>query len=78
MVTKEAITSTNTGSRTSGLTRLRISDTVTLERASTAVVASPIPRPLVAEVVVASRGQSPSRATRAWLLPQRPSLISWP
>mgnify|MGYP001128716523 CR=1 FL=1 len=61
MVTKEAITSTNTGSRTSGLTRLRMSETVTLERASTAVVASPIPRPLVAEVVVQEGDAQPLR-----------------
>ena len=45
----------------------------TLDMVSTAVVAMPMPRPLVAEVVVASRGHMPSRATRDWLLLQSPS-----
>ena len=59
--------------RTSGRTTLRMSETVMLDMTSTAVVAMPMPRPLVAEVVVASSGHSPSSATSAWLLFHRPS-----
>jgi len=51
---------------------------VALDSTSTVVVASPMPRPFVAVVVTASSGQSPSIATRAWLLLQSPSPISVP
>ena len=77
-VTKEAMTSTNTGMRISGRTRLRTRETVPLEQTMTAVVARPMPSPLVAEVVVASSGQSPSRATSIWLLLQMPPLRMLP
>jgi len=77
-VTKEAITITNTGSRTSGRTQLRIRETVALERVSTTRVAIPRPSPLTALLVTASRGQRPSSATSAWLLVHKPSLISLP
>jgi hypothetical protein len=68
------MTSTKTGSRTSWRTQLRMRETVTLEATSTAVVASPSPMPLIRVLETASRGQSPSSATSAWLLVQSPSV----
>ena len=54
-VTKEAISTTNTGMRTmSGVTFL-MTDTATLEQMSTNVVAKPMDKPFTADVVVARR-----------------------
>jgi len=77
-VTKEAMTITQTGNLTSERTKFRINDTVQLDRVNTRVVASPRPSPLMAVLVTASSGHSPSSATSAWLLFYKPSLTSLP
>jgi len=75
-VTTEAITSTNTGRRTSGRTQWRIIDTSTLLTTSVSSVASPRPRALTVVLEMASSGQRPSTCTSAGLLRHRPSTAS--
>ncbi len=63
MVTKAAITTMKTGMRTlSGVTDL-MQEMTKLVQMSTAIVASPIDMPFMAEVVVASVGHIPSIRT---------------
>src|SRR5690606_18813664 len=64
----------NTGMRTLGLTQLRISATAVFEQTSTAVVASPMPRPLVAVPVTASSGHRASIWVNTMFCDHRPSL----
>ena len=63
MVTKEAMTTTKTGMRTLSGVRFFISDITMLEQMSTNIVARPIDKPLMADVVVASVGHMPKRRT---------------
>lgn len=63
MVTKEAMTTTKTGMRTMSGVRFLMRDITRFEQMSTNIVASPIDRPLIAEVVVASVGHIPKRRT---------------
>ena len=63
MVTKEAMTTTKTGMRTLSGVRFFISDITMLEQMSTNIVARPIDKPLMADVVVASVGHMPRRST---------------
>jgi hypothetical protein len=74
MVTIAALIRMKTGIRTSRVIRLRNRDTRQLAAAITAVVASPMPRPLVALVVIAIAGHRPSIMAKTPLLFQRPSL----
>ncbi len=62
-VTNEAITTTNTGMRTMSGVRFLMSDMATLEQISTNIVASPIDKPLMADVVVANVGHMPNNKT---------------
>src|SRR5512147_216731 len=61
--------------RTSGLMRLRAEDTRALAATSTAVVARPMPRPLVAELVTAMVGHMPRIWANTMLFSQSPSLV---
>jgi len=54
-----AISTTKMGMRISGGISARVYDTRALQTTMTKVVASPMPRPLVAVPVTASKGQSP-------------------
>ena len=74
-VTRAAINSTNTGMRTWGLIMPRNIETTPFEATITAVVASPIPSPLVAVPVTASSGHNASSCAKTTLLVHRPSLI---
>ena len=75
MVTKAAMTTMNTGMRTlSGVIDFRQLMT-TLVQMSTAIVASPIDMPLMAEVVVASVGHIPSIRTNVGFSLTMPFLI---
>ena len=73
-VTRVAMSTMYTGMRTSSLTRCRTAEISMLDASSTAVVASPMPRPLVALPVTASVGHSASICANTTLLSQRPSL----
>ena len=72
-VTSAAATSTNSGTRHAGTTARRTSEITMFVTSSTAVVARPRAKPLTAEVVTASSGDSPSSCTNVRLLRQRPS-----
>ena len=63
MVTKAAMTTTNTGMRTLSGVRFLMQDMTKLVQTSTAIVATPIDSPLRAEVVVARVGHMPRRST---------------
>ena len=63
MVTNEAITTTKTGILTISGVIFLISEITRFEQMSTNIVASPIDRPLIAEVVVAKVGHIPKRRT---------------
>ena len=77
-VTNEAITSTKTGIRNSGRTKLRISDTVTLDPIKTSVVAMPNPRAFTTVPDTANKGHKPSNCTKPGLLYHKPSAkIFW-
>jgi hypothetical protein len=75
MVTKAAITTMNTGMRTlSGVTDFK-HEITKLVQISTAIVASPIDMPFMAEVVVASVGHIPSISTNVGFSFTMPFLI---
>ena len=63
MVTKAAITTMNTGMRTMSGVMFLIAEITKLVQMSTAIVARPMERPLMALVVVANVGHMPSRRT---------------
>jgi hypothetical protein len=65
MVTKEAISSTKIGIRTSLRMVLRKIETVVLEATNTKVVASPKLIELVILLVTANSGHKPNNATKA-------------
>jgi hypothetical protein len=67
MVTNEAMITINDGILTLSGIKFLIRVTTMLEEKRTNVVASPIPRPLVAEDVTARVGQSPSNNTNTGL-----------
>ena len=77
-VTSVAISTTKTGMRTCELTVWRIIDTRMLETTSTAVVASPMPRPLVPLVVTAMVGHMPSSWAKTTFWSHRPSFMMLP
>jgi hypothetical protein len=64
MVTNEAITTINAGMRTLTGIRFLIIAINIFERISTAIVATPIPRPFIALVVVPSVGHIPRTNTK--------------
>jgi hypothetical protein len=68
-----AIRTTKIGMRTCGLTSERIEATRTFDVTSTAVVARPMPRPLVPLVVTAIVGQRASIWAKTTFCSQRPS-----
>ena len=75
MVTKAAITTMNTGIRTlSGVMDFK-HEITTLVQISTAIVASPIDIPFMAEVVVANVGHIPSIRTNVGFSLTMPFLI---
>lgn len=63
IVTKDAITTTKTGMRTISGVRFFIRDITRFEHINTNIVANPIDRPFIADVVVASVGHIPRRRT---------------
>lgn len=63
MVTKAAITTMNTGMRTMSGVMFLMAEITKLVQMSTAIVARPMERPLMALVVVANVGHMPSRRT---------------
>ena len=64
MVTKAAITTTYAGIRTLSGIKSLMAAIATLEHISTNMVDSPIPIPLMAEVVVPNVGHMPNRRTK--------------
>ena len=64
MVTKDAMTTMNTGMRTLSGVRFLINDITMFEQISTNIVAKPIDKPLMADVVVASVGHIPRSNTK--------------
>ncbi len=72
-VTMAAITRTKAGMRISGVMARRRAEMAAFDRMRTAVVASPIPSPLVAVPVMASVGQSASIWPTTMFLSQSPS-----
>jgi hypothetical protein len=74
MVTIAATIRMKTGIRTSCVMRLRNTATSRLDAAITTAVARPMPKPLVALVVIAIAGHMPSSMLKTPLLSQRPSL----
>ena len=77
MVTNEAITTMYEGMRTLSGMKRAMAEIVMLERISTIMVARPMPRPLMAEVVVPSVGHIPRTSTNVGLFLTMPSTISW-
>ena len=69
------MTTMKTGMRTMSGVRFLISEMTTLEQMSTNIVASPIDRPLMALVVVASVGHMPSIRTNVGFSLMMPFLI---
>ena len=78
MVTSVAISTTKTGMRTCELTVCRIIDTRILDTTNTAVVANPMPRPLVPLVVTAMVGHSASICEKTTFCSHNPSLNNLP
>ena len=64
MVTNDAMTTMKTGMRTLSGVMLLMHEMTMLEQMSTNMVAKPMERPLMADVVVASVGHMPSSNTK--------------
>jgi hypothetical protein len=76
MVTNEAITTINTGIRTLSGTIFLIIEITIFDIMSTAIVATPIPIPLIAEEVTPSVGHIPKIRTNVGLSLIIPLVIS--
>ena len=76
IVTNEAITTMKAGMRTLSGIRFLMSEITMFDRISTAIVASPMPMPFTAEVVVPSVGHMPSTSTNVGLLRTMPLRIN--
>jgi hypothetical protein len=76
MVTNEAITTINTGIRTLSGTMFLISDITIFDIMSTAIVAIPIPIPLMADEVTPSVAHIPKMRTNVGLSLMMPRVIS--
>ncbi len=64
MVTNDAMTTMNAGMRTLSGMKFLISEITRFDIINTAIVATPIPQPFMAEVVVPSVGHMPSISTK--------------